>query len=115
MAHSTMARDTEASLRAEFDQYAAEQGFVGCADAEELLLRRDLTSPQRRWLTDFVWRWDAMVKHQTGAPLTTSHEILRYLDTLPLERALWWFIENATDDSPWRTDVYCRLRDRLRS
>lgn len=45
----------------------------------------------------------------------TYTETRDYLDTLPTTHALWWFIENVTDDDPIRTDVFFYLRERFRS
>lgn len=41
--------------------------------------------------------------------------IQRFLDGLPLAEALWWFIENVTDDHPQRTEIFFYLRERVRS
>ena len=39
-------------------------------------------------------------------------QIKAYLETLPLAEALWWFIENGSDEN--RTDVFFYLRERVR-
>jgi hypothetical protein len=39
----------------------------------------------------------------------------KYLDTLSLVDALWWFIENAPDSGPERTEMFFYLRERYRS
>lgn len=44
----------------------------------------------------------------------TSDEVISYLDAQPLTTSLWWFIENANDEATWRTDVFFRLRERVR-
>lgn len=38
-----------------------------------------------------------------------------HLQSLPLEHALWWFIENVTADDPHRTDYFFLLRERFRN
>ena len=53
---------TEAALCSEFERYCAEQGLGERDDAVALLRRQDLTDDQRRWLSDFVRRWEAMRK-----------------------------------------------------
>ena len=53
---------TEAELCAEFERYCTEQHLDERSDAIALLHRTDLTSDQRRWLSDFVRRWNAMRK-----------------------------------------------------
>jgi hypothetical protein len=40
-------------------------------------------------------------------------QALDTLNALPLDQALWWFIENITDEMPYRSDLYFRLRERL--
>lgn len=40
---------------------------------------------------------------------------IAYLDTLPLVNAMWWFIENVTPDSSYRTEVFFYLRERVRN
>lgn len=42
-----------------------------------------------------------------------ANQVIAYLSTQPLTTALFWFIENATDDAPWRTNVFFYLRDRV--
>lgn len=43
-----------------------------------------------------------------------ANYVIMFLDTLPLSSALWWFIENRTDDSEWVTDIFFYLRERYR-
>jgi len=45
----------------------------------------------------------------------TATETIDYLHTLPTTHALWWFIENVTEDDPIRTEVFFYLRERFRS
>lgn len=45
----------------------------------------------------------------------TSQEQITYLDTLPLVHALWWWIENVTEDAPARDEVFFYLRSRYRT
>jgi hypothetical protein len=42
-----------------------------------------------------------------------ADEITATLNAMPLERALWWFIENATPEVPWRTEVFVQLRSHM--
>ncbi len=44
----------------------------------------------------------------------TATETTDYLHTLPTTHALWWFIENVTEDDPIRTEVFFYLRERFR-
>jgi predicted RNA-binding Zn ribbon-like protein len=39
---------------------------------------------------------------------------LGYVKELPLQEALWWFIENASDDLPERSSIFFALRERMR-
>lgn len=39
---------------------------------------------------------------------------LGYVKELPLQEALWWFIENASDDLPERSAIFFALRERMR-
>jgi hypothetical protein len=39
---------------------------------------------------------------------------IEYLDTLDLPTALWWFIENVTDETPGRSEIFFHLRERVR-
>ena len=56
-----------------FKRYVTEHGLGGqIGDAEDLLRRTDLTPEQRRWLTDFVVRWDAMSKARPGTYTTLT-------------------------------------------
>lgn len=43
----------------------------------------------------------------------TFQQIKDYLDTQPMAQALWWFIENVSDDNPSRTEVFFYLRGRM--
>ena len=45
----------------------------------------------------------------------TTAETLSYLDTLPTPHALWWFIENVSDDTEGRTEIFFALRARWRA
>jgi hypothetical protein len=45
-------------------------------------------------------------------PLMTVDEIVAYLDNVPLEHAAWWYIENTTRESSWRTEVLEHLHSR---
>lgn len=38
-----------------------------------------------------------------------------YLDTVPTQEALWWFIENVGTDDPARTELFFYLRERMRA
>jgi len=42
----------------------------------------------------------------------SNEEIIRMLAAMPLALALWWFIENAPEDS---SDVFFALRERVRT
>jgi hypothetical protein len=44
-----------------------------------------------------------------------AERYVAYLNTLPLVSALWWFIENVTPDSSYRTEVFFHLRERVRA
>lgn len=37
-----------------------------------------------------------------------------YLASLPLSEALWWFIENISEDHPLRNHYFFKLRERVR-
>lgn len=37
-----------------------------------------------------------------------------HVASLPLMQALWWFIENVTDDLPYRSEIFFALRERVR-
>lgn len=50
---------TEDSLCAEFEAWTTPLGFTE-GDAFDLLHRDDLSPEQRRWLSNFVGRWEAM-------------------------------------------------------
>mgnify|MGYP001566976332 CR=1 FL=1 len=41
-------------------------------------------------------------------------ETRRYLDSLPLTQALWWFIENVGDEHKDRHELFFYLRERVR-
>ncbi|MFW6855325.1 hypothetical protein ACODYM_28960 [Burkholderia gladioli] len=43
----------------------------------------------------------------------TADEMIAYTDTLPLEYALWWFIENVAADAAGRTELFFHLRERM--
>lgn len=45
----------------------------------------------------------------------TGQQKLDYLETLPLVNALFWFIENVTEEDPDRTELFFHLRERVRS
>lgn len=45
----------------------------------------------------------------------TFTETKKYLDSLPLAEALWWFIENQRDDDPITSEVFFMLRERVRN
>jgi len=38
----------------------------------------------------------------------------QYVASRPLTEALWWFIENVSDDTPERTEIFFDLRERCR-
>jgi hypothetical protein len=57
-------------LSDELEAYCKAQGLVP-QSADEMLLSRDLTPDQRRWLSDFVRRWDAASRVVTT--LTERH------------------------------------------
>ena len=44
----------------------------------------------------------------------TADEIKRYLFTLSLTEALWWYIENISQDDPAQSEVFFYLRARYR-
>ena len=43
-----------------------------------------------------------------------TQETIDYLISLPTVFALWWFIENVTEDDPRRTELFFHLRERVR-
>lgn len=45
----------------------------------------------------------------------STDEIKKYLDTLSLVQALWWFIENIAEDNPRRSNIFFYLRSRYRT
>lgn len=45
----------------------------------------------------------------------STSDVRAYLDGLTTEFALWWFIENSTEESPWRTEIFFYLRERVKS
>lgn len=40
---------------------------------------------------------------------------LDYVNALPLQEALWWFIENGHEDLPGRSEIFFSLRERVRA
>lgn len=44
----------------------------------------------------------------------TEKEMIEYINTVSLVDALWWFIENVNEDTPGRTALFFRLRERVR-
>jgi len=52
---------------------------------------------------------------QTTAAKPAENPRTRYLDSLTLADALWWFIENMAPDNPDRSDLFFYLRSRFRS
>jgi hypothetical protein len=50
---------------------------------------------------------------ENGSSMTVEQKI-DYLDSLPLEYALWWFIENVNETTQGRTDMFFFLRERMR-
>lgn len=55
----------------------------------------------------------AAVSEAEGA-LKARRDYTSYLSELPLTEALWWFIENVSDDDPLRADYFFSLRERVR-
>jgi hypothetical protein len=54
---------------------------------------------------------------EARAPYRTKpscEDIVAHLDSLLLLEALWWFIENVTDDHPQRQAAFFHLRTRVR-
>ncbi|QMI49821.1 hypothetical protein [Burkholderia sp. MBR-1] len=45
----------------------------------------------------------------------TKPSYLDYVKGVPLQQALWWFIENGHDELEGRTDIFFALRERVRS
>lgn len=43
-----------------------------------------------------------------------TEETIDYLISLPTVYALWWFIENITDEDPRRSEIFFHLRERVR-
>lgn len=43
----------------------------------------------------------------------TTEEKIKYLDSLPLAQALWWFIENVDWEASDKTELYFHLRERM--
>jgi len=41
--------------------------------------------------------------------------MIEYTDTLVIEHALWWFIENAPEEGEARTGLFFHLRERMRN
>lgn len=44
----------------------------------------------------------------------TLGETINYLDSMPGVLALWWFMENVSDEHPHRTDLFFYCRERVR-
>jgi hypothetical protein len=44
-----------------------------------------------------------------------AEQMIAYTDTLLLEYALWWYIENTNEDTVGRTDLFFHLRQRMRN
>lgn len=44
----------------------------------------------------------------------TRTDYIGYTDTLPLVEALWWYIENVSQDGPQQTALFFHLRERYR-
>ena len=45
----------------------------------------------------------------------TYAQTVAYLDGQPLALALWWFIENVTEDNADRNELFFYLRERVRN
>jgi len=41
--------------------------------------------------------------------------LIQHTDSLPLAEALWYFIENVSDENPARTELFFHLRERMRA
>jgi|GEM_PF-3692650 len=50
----------------------------------------------------------------TTAATTSAVDYRDYLEELPLQTALWWFIENVSDDTAYRSEMFFALRQRVR-
>jgi hypothetical protein len=44
----------------------------------------------------------------------SEQQMIAYLANLPLEYALWWFIENVSSEMPGSSAVFFFLRGRMR-
>ena len=56
-------------LTHEFQVWTGEQNLPEEGDATELLLCADLTADQRRWLSDFIDRWEAAQRIEDAAAM----------------------------------------------
>jgi hypothetical protein len=45
----------------------------------------------------------------------STEGVISYLDTLPLAKALWWFIENVGQDDRKYTELFFYFRERVRA
>jgi hypothetical protein len=58
--------------------------------------------------------WKAPPNNSDPRKEMNAGETIKYLETLSLSAALWWFIENMDDAGPDRTQVFFYLRERVR-
>ncbi|WP_199028433.1 hypothetical protein [Ralstonia sp. ASV6] len=57
--------------------------------------------------------WGIVMSRTSAGPGAPKY--LDYVNGLPLQDALWWFIENASDDLESRTEIFFALRERVRA
>lgn len=55
------------------------------------------------------------VRGKSNVPVPAQPTYLDYINGLPLQEALWWFIENAQDDLCGRSEIFFALRERVRN
>ena len=48
-----------ATLSAEYEVWLTANGFEDAGSADDLMYAEILTTAQRRWLSDFILRWEA--------------------------------------------------------
>lgn len=91
-------------------------------DVPATALKEDITrlADDAMWTKSYLGRDPACrAVSRTAAAIripadASQPQYLGYLKGLPLVEALWWFIENCSEDMPGRTELFFALRERVR-
>ncbi len=59
--------------------------------------------------------FDCEMELQLPEATAANESYVEYIKGLPLNHALWWFIENISDDHPERAVIFFALRERIRA